>query len=352
MAINVGEAIAYLSLETTAFNTGLQNAQTALQSFSNSTYKLDTGLTALGSVASNVGSSLTKNLTVPILSLGESSIQAYRDYESAFAGVKKTTDDAEVELIGGYDVLSDAIQDMATRTASSAEEIAGVMEVAGQLGVPLGESGKDITKFTETMVMLGDSTNLSAQEAATSIARFANITGTAWGDVDRLGSTIVDLGNNFAAQEDEIALMATRLASAGTVAGLTETEILALATAMTSVGIRAEAGGTAMSTTMAQIEKAVSKYFAGEDGAIETVEKMGEVAGMSAEEFATAWKNDPINALENFLVGIGELDEKGESAILVLDELGMSGVRQSNMLKALGLAGGMLTKSKRKKGGR
>ena len=345
MAINVGEAIAYLSLETTAFNTGLQNAQTALQSFSNSTYKLDTGLTALGSVASNVGSSLTKNLTVPILSLGESSIQAYRDYESAFAGVKKTTDDAEVELIGGYDVLSDAIQDMATRTASSAEEIAGVMEVAGQLGVPLGESGKDITKFTETMVMLGDSTNLSAQEAATSIARFANITGTAWGDVDRLGSTIVDLGNNFAAQEDEIALMATRLASAGTVAGLTETEILALATAMTSVGIRAEAGGTAMSTTMAQIEKAVSKYFAGEDGAIETVEKMGEVAGMSAEEFATAWKNDPINALENFLVGIGELDEKGESAILVLDELGMSGVRQSNMLKALGLAGGMLTDS-------
>ena len=71
MAINVGEAIAYLSLETTAFNTGLQNAQTALQSFSNSTYKLDTGLTAIGSVASNVGSSLTKNLTVPILSLGD-----------------------------------------------------------------------------------------------------------------------------------------------------------------------------------------------------------------------------------------------------------------------------------------
>ena len=310
MAINVGEAIAYLSLETTAFNTGLQNAQTALQSFSNSTYKLDTGLTAIGSVASSVGNTLTRDLTIPILSLGESSIQAYRDFESAFAGVKKTVDDEKVELIGGYDVLSDAIQDMATRTASSAEEIARVMEVAGQLGVPLGDAGKDITKFTETMVMLGDSTNLSAQDAATAIARFANITGTAWSDVDRLGSTIVDLGNNFAAQEDEIALMATRLASAGTVAGLTETEILALATAMTSVGIRAEAGGTAMSTTMAQIEKAVSKYFAGEDGAIETVNKMGEVAGMSAEEFANAWKNDPINALENFLVGIGKLDEK------------------------------------------
>ena len=280
MAINVGEAVAYLSLETTAFNTGIQSAQTALQSFSNNTSALGSGLTALGSVATNVGSNLSRNLTVPIVSLVESSLQAYRDFESAFAGVRKTFDDTEVELIGGYEVLSDAIEDMATRTASSGEEIAGVMEVAGQLGVPLGDAGKDIIEFTETMVMLGDSTNLSAEEAAIAIARFANITGTSWQEIDNLGATIVDLGNNFAAQEDEIALMATRLASAGTIAGLTETEILALATAMTSVGIRAEAGGTAMSTTLAQIEKAVSGYLAGEGGAIDTVEKMGEVAGM------------------------------------------------------------------------
>ena len=76
---------------------------------------------------------------------------------------------------------------------------------------------------------------------------------------DRLGSVIVDLGNNFATTESEIVAMGTRLASAGKLAGLTEPEIMALAAAMSSVGIEAEAGGTAMTQTLNAIEKAVAK---------------------------------------------------------------------------------------------
>ena len=337
MSVDVGSAIAYLDLNTTAFESGIQTALTSLRDFE------DNASLAVGSLFSNIGHEMTRNLTIPIANIGQSALDSFKNYESAFAGVKKTVDDAQVEMIGGYEVLSDAIEEMSTRTASTVEEIAGAMEVAGQLGVPLGEAGKDIIKFTETMIQLGDSTNLSSEEAATALARFMNITGTAWEDVDRLGSAIVDLGNNFAAQEDEITYMATRLASAGTIAGLTETEILALATAMTSVGIKAEAGGTAMSTTLAQIEKAVAGFIAKDEIAIATLEKMAEVAGMSADEFVKAWEEEPIKALQNFLVGVGALEDKGESAVIVLDELGMSGVRQSNMLKALGLAADQLT---------
>lgn len=41
--------------------------------------------------------------------------------------------------------------------------------------------------------------------------------------------------------------MATRLASTGDIVGLSEAQIMALATAMSSVGIEAEAGGSTMS---------------------------------------------------------------------------------------------------------
>ena len=130
--------------------------------------------------------------------------------------------------------------------------------------------------------------------------------------------------------------MGTRLASAGKLAGLTEPEIMALAAAMSSVGIEAEAGGTAMTQTLNAIEKAVAK--GGDD-----LTEFARIAGMSSEEFSSAWKNDAMSALTSFIGGLGKLDEQGESTVLVLEDLGLTGIRQSNMLKALGLAADQMT---------
>lgn len=135
MSVDVGSAIAYLDLNTTAFESGIQTALTSLRDFE------DNASLAVGSLFSNIGHEMTRNLTIPIANIGQSALDSFKNYESAFAGVKKTVDDAQVEMIGGYEVLSDAIEEMSTRTASTVEEIAGAMEVAGQLGVPLGEAG-------------------------------------------------------------------------------------------------------------------------------------------------------------------------------------------------------------------
>jgi len=109
---------------------------------------------------------------------------------------------------------------------------------------------------------------------------------------------------------------------------------------MSSVGIEAEAGGTAMTQTLTAIEKAASDAANGSTAALD---RIASVAGMSSAEFASAWEKRPIEALQAFIAGLGSLDERGESATLVLDELGMSGVRQSNMLKSLALASGVLS---------
>lgn len=254
--------------------------------------------------------------------------QASMDFESAITGVAKTTDLTDEELAA----MSDSIKALSTEIPATTEEIAAVAEAAGQLGIQ-----KDaLLDFTEIMTMLGTATNMTADEAATALARFANITGMATDNYGRLGSVIVDLGNNFATTESEIVAMGTRLASAGKLAGLTEPEIMALAAAMSSVGIEAEAGGTAMTQTLNAIEKAVAK--GGDDLA-----EFARIAGMSSEEFSTAWKNDAMSALTSFIGGLGKLDEQGESTVLVLEDLGLTGIRQSNMLKALGLAADQMT---------
>lgn len=254
---------------------------------------------------------------------GVAATKAAVEFESAFAGVEKTVDGTTEQLAA----LRQGILDMAEEIPASTTEIAAVAEAAGQLSIPTD----DILDFTRVMLDMGVATNLSAEEAATAIARIANITGMAGKDYSRFASAVVALGNAHATTEREIVEMANRLASAGTIAGLSEADILALSTAMSSVGIEAEAGGTAMTQTLTAISKAIAN---GGD----KLEKFAKISGMSSNEFVKAWSEDPITAISAFIGGLGEMNENGEDTILLLDDLNLSGIRQSNMLKSLALA--------------
>lgn len=245
------------------------------------------------------------------------------EFESAITGVFKTVEGTPEQLAA----VTQGIKDMALEIPASTTEIAAIAEAAGQLGI----ATDDVLSFSRVMIDLGESTNLSADEAASSLAKFANITQMSASDYERLGSVIVDLGNNFATTEADIVQMGTRLASTGAIVGLSEAEIMALATAMSSVGIEAEAGGTAMTQTLTAIERAVA--LGGEK-----LEKFAQIAGVTSREFSEAWKTNSLGALQGFIVGLSELEEKGQSTTLVLDELGLTGVRQSNMIKSLALS--------------
>lgn len=257
-------------------------------------------------------------------------VDASKDFESAMAGVKKTTDLTDDELAA----MGDEFKRLSTEMPITAVGLAGIAESAGQLGIQ-----KDrLVEFTITMANLGVATNLTSEEAATLLARFANVTGMDPSKYENLGSVVVDLGNNFATTESEIINMGQRLSSAGRLAGLTEPQIMALAASMSSVGIEAEAGGTTMTKSLTDIEKAV------ESGG-KKLETFASIAGMSASGFAETWKNAPIEAVQAFLSGLGKLDEQGESATTVLEELGISSIRQSNTLKSLSLASDMLSRA-------
>ena len=305
----------------TTFGNGLTTVGDKIQNF--------------GSAVGGVGKALTAGVTTPIVAGAGAVVKSAISWESAFAGVKKTNDevvDSNGNVVYSYADLESGLRGLAMQLPSTHEEIAGVAEAAGQLGIKT----QDVVSFTKTMIDMGESTNLSAEDAATAIAKIANITGLTSDEYQRFGSSVVALGNNFATTESDIVSMANRLAASGTLAGLTNQEILGLATAMSSVGIEAEAGGTAMTQTLSAIESAVAA--GGED-----LQKFAIVAGESSEEFASKWKNKPIEAIQDFIRGLGQLDEKGSSATLVLDDMGLSGVRQSNMLKSLALAADTMT---------
>lgn len=312
MSMNLGTAIAYIDLDASKFKSGMQGVTAGLKTFNDSSLSAADRFKGLGSTMQSVGRGLTAGVTLPLAGVGLASSKAAIDFESAFAGVRKTVDASEKDL----KKIETGIRDMAKEMPTAATEIAGVAEAAGQLGIKT----PDILDFTKTMVMLGDSTNLSAEEAATSLAKFANITSMSMDDVDRLGSTIVALGNNMATTEKDIAAMSLRLGAAGKQVGLSQDQIVSFASALSSVGIEAEMGGSAFSKMMFEMQLATEKGG-------ESLEQFANVAGMSGEQFKKAFQEDAAGAIMAFLEGLGSAKERGQSAIGILTEMGIEEVR-------------------------
>ncbi|HEU4542194.1 MAG TPA: phage tail tape measure protein [Jiangellaceae bacterium] len=257
-------------------------------------------------------------------------VKAAIDWESAWAGVRKTVEGSPEELAA----VESGLRDLATTLPASHREIAAVAEAAGQLGVATG----DVVGFTRVMIDLGETTNLSADEAATSIAQLMNVMQTAPQDVGRLGAALVELGNNGASTERDIIQMAQRIAGAGAIIGLSEADVLAFGNALASVGIEAEAGGSAISRVMINIAGAVA-----EGG--EAVAGFARVAGMSAGQFTEAFEKDPARAIQAFVSGLGQIDAAGGNVFATLDELGLSEIRVRDALLRLAGAGDLLQQS-------
>ena len=189
-------------------------------------------LQEVGSKIDNLGTKLTTRLSIPITGALSIATKEAIEFESAFTGVTKTVNASDEQL----DELKQGIKDLAKEIPSTTTEISAVAESAGQLGIQT----ENILDFSKAMIDLGNSTNLTSENAASQLAKFANIMQMSQKDFDRLGSSIVDLGNNFATTEADIVNMAMRLAGAGKQVGLSEGEVLGLATALSSVGIEAE----------------------------------------------------------------------------------------------------------------
>ena len=258
------------------------------------------------------------------------SIYVGSDFESAFAGVKKTVDATEEE----YEALRQSILSMTDEIPASASEIASVMEIAGQLGI----AKESLADFTETMINMGVSTNLSSEEAATNLAKFASImTMSAYGEdgisnYERLGSTVVDLGNKLNATEEEIVNISTQLAAAGQLAGMSEADIMGISAAMASVGLTAEAGASSMSRLIMQMQQSVS-----EGG--DSLTTYAETAGMTAEEFSTLFGTDAAGAVVAF---IGGLNAAGEDSYGILEDLELSTIRTRKAFLSLAGADGLM----------
>lgn len=315
-----------------SMNRQLKNLPNGLEMAGDQMVKYGEGISSFGKNFTSAGKTMLP-LTGAVAGAFAKGTKELIEYESAYNGVMKTIDASEEE----YEELSNWIKQYSREVGVTKEEISGVMQIVGQLGV---RGVSNIIEFTKASIEMGEATDWTSEESADNMARFMNIFETAPSKVRDLGNVLVALGNNMATTEPEIGEMATRLASAGRMSGLAEEQVLALAASMTAVGINAEAGGSSMSKVLSTLSKTVELAGTASDDTGAYAEKLkilAHMTSMSADEFKKAWSEDTIGTLLLFIENLNNLDVNGKSAIAMLDDLGFKEIRVSNALRSLTL---------------
>lgn len=333
-----------------------------------------------GSGMQSAGQAMTMGITMPVIAAGAATVKAATDIDTSLTGVRKTVDGTEEQ----YQSLKDAAIEFSETNAVSASQILDIQALGAQLGFAIDE----LDEFGRVTSGLDIATNMNAEQAGTEMAQFANITKMAHSEVSNYASAVVGLGNTSATTESDISSMAMRIAAAGTQAGMSQADILGVSAALASMGVEAEAGGTAISTIMANIDKSVArgsdalkgwadqagmsaeeftsamasnadqfKWLA--DSAGMTVKELSKAvldnsdalstwastAGMSADEFSAAWKEDPVQALASVFSGMEAATEAGGNMSLMLEDLGIDSIRQTDIMKRLAGNSELVTKS-------
>lgn len=306
---------------TDKFSAPLQKAAESVDRFEKTYKNTAKAIDKTGKSMIKTGEKLTKAITLPIVGAGIAATKMAIEWEDAFADVKKTFPGTEAEL----SKFNDTIREMSKEIPVAAEELAAIAAEGGQLGI----QSQNLAKFTRTVADLKVATNLG-DEGASQMAKFANIVGMSQDNFDRLGSTIVELGNNTATTEADIMNMAMRLAGAGSTVGMTESQILGVSAALSSVGIEAQAGGSAMSKVMIDISQQVE--LGGDK-----LKDYAEVCGMTADQFSKMFKDDPTAVIGKFIQGLGSAESQGKSTIGILDSLDLTETRvRDTLLRAAG----------------
>ena len=326
------EIRATLTLDIKDFTGKMSQAQSQIANFSQSASgkfsAIAKEMSSVGDGFSKTGNQMQttgKNIIgalMPISGVIVGGIKNFADYDSAVAQLSRTSGLTDKDLDAMKATLA-TLSDQLGLTETDVTNIASSVAAYGITGV------KDIAGVTEVASQMQVAfENVSAEDAAASIAKFGNITNFSMKDVDKLASCIAGLENNSAALAPEIMEVNNRIGGMCSSANMTAAEISAWSTTMISGGMSAELAGSNFTKFQGVLSAACSKGG-------EAVQGFADVAGMSADEFVQLYSTDATAATEAFLQGLNRIEDGGGSVVSVLDDLNLGGTEQVRMMQVL-----------------
>ena len=259
------------------------------------------------------------------------SVREFQKFQLGLASVNKVADLSNEELKD----FEKTILKISKTIPISTDVLLDNAEAAAVLGI---RGSANLAKFAETMGRLGVATDVHGGDAAKAMARIIGLSDEAPGSIDRFGSSLVTLGNNFKASESEILENAIRVRQATANYKLSSDQILAIGAASVEAGVRAEAGGTVIGDSFRSMEKALATGGP-------ALEAFTTITGKSRQELEATFKDSPAELFQTFIEGVGDTGRSAATTNQLLADMGLSGKRALAVLPSLGKISGRVGES-------
>lgn len=312
-----------------AFNRATHRTTAALGLLSPTAATATSQLTALTNLSGGATLALG-GLVVGALAVGAGllgSAKAAINFESSFAGIKKTVDGTNAE----FAELEKQNRRLAIALGENVNAINEVGEAAGSLGIAI----KDIARFERIVIELSRASDIAAGAAAFAFGGLISTLGLTIDEIDRLSDEIVDLGNKFVTTESEITDLLSRIAGAGAVLKIPAQNLAAIAAATKSTRLETELAGTAIQRALLGIQKAA--IVGGDE-----LEAFTLLLGLTAEQFKEMVRNDPTAVFLRFVEALGR---SGEDAQQWLELLNLDPERTTRVFLTLAASNDLLRRS-------
>jgi len=321
MATSVGTLSVKVMAETRALTMGLARAQGEVRNFTTKTRAFMQANAATIAMLKRAFMMLGIAAVAGVAMV----VKTFADLEQGLIEVAKRTGFAGEELRKFKEELEEL---SVTMSGISIKNLQSIAAIAGQLGI---QGAKNILIFTETIAQMGVATNLSADEAATGMARLGVVLGEDISQTQRMGSVMNELSNNTTATSSDILDLSLRMGGAAKTLEITTPEVLGLSATLRDLGVMLQVGGTAMSQVMMKM--------------LTDTDKFATASGMSFEKYAALVKRKPIEAIIALGENLGKMDKMARAE--ALEGLGLTGVRVAGTLMKLANASEIVRKNLR-----
>lgn len=308
MSINVGTALGYLDLDTSGFKRGFKSALQDLRAFNDSSATTQTKVGALGSAFTSIGSSMTKNLTVPIAGAGAAVVGVAAKFESAMS---------EVAAISGatgedFQALTDKAKEMGATTKFSASESAEALKYMAMAGWDTNDmlngldgvmqlaaaSGEDLASTSDIVTDAMTAFGLSADQST----RFADVLAQT---ANRSNTSVALMGETFKYVAPVAGALGYSIEDTSVAIGL-----------MANSGIKGSQAGTSLKNVLTNLAKPTDQVQSYMDKlSISLTDSAGNVKPL----------NKLLNEMRDGFNGLTEA-EKAEYAAGIAGKEGMSGL--------------------------
>lgn len=309
MAVDVGSAVGYLDLDISGFMAGLRSAQSKADTASkNIATKIGNNFQSVGKSMTSVGTTLTKNVTVPLAGIAAVGLKTASDFESAMSNVKAISGATGDE----FDELRQKAIDLGGSTAFSATEVADAMTEMAKAGWSTEQIIDGMAGVLDAAAASGESLGTVSTIVADAITSF----GMEAKESTRVADLLTQAANSGTIGVNDLGESFKYIAPVAASMGMNIEDVTTAITAMSMSGIKGSQAGTALRGVLTNLVNP-------SDDAAAVMEKLG----ISATNADGSMKSldEIVATLRTSFAGLTE-EERAQNAAILAGKTGMSGL--------------------------